>query len=51
MRVLSIHGTPNRLSGPEDLLDGSGEVLGEGFVGHFACNLRAGGGEISGLAR
>jgi hypothetical protein len=39
VRVLSVDSASDRLAGPEDLLDGAGQVLGEGLVTHSACNV------------
>jgi hypothetical protein len=43
MRRLSVNGASDRLGSSENLLDTTGEVLGERLVGHFTGNLGASG--------
>jgi len=36
---LAVDGTADALGRAEDFLDGTGQVLGQGFEAHLACNL------------
>jgi hypothetical protein len=42
VRVLPVYSASDRLSGSEDLLDGTGQVLGEGLVLHLTGDLQEG---------